>query len=97
MRFLIALVGDRLDSLVAKNFEHAAWYVIVDGETDEGATTRNVTPHDRHEVMGNAVSENVDAVIAGKFGEHKRKLIDISQMEIIQVHGMSGRSAMMKA
>lgn len=97
MRFLIALLGDQLDSLVAKNFEHATWYMIVDGETDEGETTRNVTPHDRQEVLRKAASENVDAVIAGKFAEHSRKLIGMYKMGLIQAHGMTGRMAMMKA
>lgn len=97
MRFLVALVGNQLDSLVAKNFEHAAWYMIVDGKTDEGDASRSITPHDRQRVLGKAVFENVDAVIAGKFGEHSRKLIGTYKMGLIQVHGMTGRMAMMKA
>ncbi len=97
MRFLIALLGDRLDSLVAKNFEHAAWYMIVDGETDEGETTRNITPQDRQKMLREAASANVDAVIAGKFSEHSRRLIGTYKMGLIQVHGMTGRMAMMKA
>lgn len=97
MRFLIALLGDQLDSVVAKNFEHATWYMIVDGKADKGGTMRNVTPHDRQEVLRKAASENVDAVIAGKFGEHSRKLIGTYNIGLIQVHGMTGRMAMMKA
>lgn len=97
MRFLIALLGDRLDSPVAKNFEHAAWYMIVDGETDEGESIRNVTPQDRQQMLGRAATENVDAVIAGKFGEHSRRLIGTYKMGLVQVHGMTGRMAMMKA
>ncbi len=97
MRFLIALLGDQLDSPVAKNFEHAAWYMIVDGETDEGESIRNVTPQDRQQMLGRAATENVDAVIAGKFGEHSRRLIGTYKMGLVQVHGMTGRMAMMKA
>ncbi len=97
MRFLIALLSEKLDSAVSKNFEHAACYAIADGESDEVEFIRNGTPHDRQFALQQAASDNAGAVIAGKFGEHSRKRIRARTMDLIQVHGMTGRMAMMKA
>ncbi|MEO8168246.1 MAG: hypothetical protein ABI623_08365 [bacterium] len=58
---------------------------------------RNGTPHDRQFALQQAASDNAGAVIAGKFGKHSRKLINALTMDLIQVHGVTGRMALMKA
>ena len=94
MKFLIASVGNRLDSFVAKRFEHAAWYLIVDMDTLAVDTTQHLTPHVRHAVLLKAAVEKVHAVVAGKIGETSLKLIRTHDMQVALVHGMSVRNAM---
>ena len=96
MKFLVASVGNRLESFVAKRFEHAAWYLIVDSESLTCRAFRHNTPHDRHDVLHKASSDNVAAVVAGKFGESSLKMLRTGSLQIAFVHGISARQAIEK-
>ncbi len=96
MKFLVASVGNKLDSFVAKRFEHAAWYLIVDDETRAVDATQNVTPHDHNAILARASSENVDAVIAGKFSAGSLRLIHAHDVRVAHVHGISATRAIEK-
>jgi predicted Fe-Mo cluster-binding NifX family protein len=96
MKFLVASIGNRLESYVAKRFEHAAWYLIVDSETHALDARQHITPQDRHRVLDKAAAENVHAVIAGKFGENSLKLIQAHEMYVALLHGMSAQQALEK-
>ncbi|MEK7249482.1 MAG: NifB/NifX family molybdenum-iron cluster-binding protein [Bacteroidota bacterium] len=96
MKFLVASVGNKLDSFVAKRFEHAAWYLIVDDETPAVGATQNVTPHDHNAILARAASENVDAVVAGKFSAGSLKLIRTHDLRVAHVHGISATRAIEK-
>lgn len=96
MKFLIASVGNRLNSFVAKRFEHAAWYLVVDDDANVIDATQHLTPHDRHEVLLRAASEGVELVVAGKFGESSMKLIRSHHMRLALVHGISASLALEK-
>lgn len=96
MKFLVALIGNRLESYVAKRFEHAAWYLIVDSETQAIEAIRHNTPQDRHTALLKAASAEVHCVVAGKFGESSLKLMRTHDMQIALVHGIIAKLAMEK-
>ncbi|MBX2992350.1 MAG: hypothetical protein KF749_14460 [Bacteroidetes bacterium] len=94
MKFLVASIGNRLESYVAKRFEHAAWYLIVDSETEAIEAIRHNTPHDRRATLLKAASAEVQCVVAGKFGDSALKLIRTHDMRIAPVHGINAKSAL---
>jgi len=93
MKFLVASVGNRLESHVAKKFEHAVWYLFVDSTTHSITPVHHMTPHDRHDVLARAVSKNVDAVIAGKFADSSLRLLRAMKMRVVLVRNVSVVSA----
>ncbi len=96
MKFLVAALGNRLDSFVAKRFEHAAWYLVVDDDTNIVEATRHLTPHDRHNLLHKAASGDFDIVVAGKLGDSTRKLLRSSTARIALVHGVTTSAALDK-
>lgn len=96
MKILIASVGNRLESLIAKRFEHAAWYLLVDVETRAMETLQHRTPHDRHAALEKAATQGVSAVVAGKFGESSLKLLRTHNMRAALLHGIAAQEAIEK-
>jgi predicted Fe-Mo cluster-binding NifX family protein len=93
MKFLVAAVGNTLDSLVAKQFEHAAWYLIVNDATHRFDAARNITPNDHHSILIRASSDDVDIVVGGKFTLGSLKQIVGRDLRVAQVHGISVSNA----
>ena len=96
MKYLIASVGSRLDSFVAKRFEHAAWYLIVDDETLAVDATHNILPHDHNAILARAVLEKVETVVAGKFSAGSLRFIRSHELMTAHVHGISATQAIEK-
>jgi predicted Fe-Mo cluster-binding NifX family protein len=96
MKYLIASVGSKLDSFVAKRFEHATWYLIVDDETPAVDTTQNIMPHDHNTILARAVLENVETIVAGKFSAGTLKYIRSHDLMTGHVHGVSVAHAIEK-
>ncbi len=96
MKFLVAALGNRLDSFVAKRFEHAAWYLIVDDDMNIVEATQHLTPHDRHDLLHNASSSSFDVVVAGKLGDNTRKLVHSIGARVALIHGVTTSTALEK-
>jgi predicted Fe-Mo cluster-binding NifX family protein len=96
MRFLVATVGNTLESQVAKHFEHAAWYLIVDDFTRTFDAARNVSPTDHHSILTRASSDDVDIVIGGKFTMGSLRQIVGRDLRIAHAHGVSVQVAIAK-
>ncbi len=96
MKVLIASVGNRLESLVAKRFEHASWYLLVDMETRSTEVLQHITPQDRHAALEKAATQGVSVVIAGKFGESSLKLLRAHDMRAALLHGIAAHEAIDK-
>jgi predicted Fe-Mo cluster-binding NifX family protein len=96
MKYLIASVGNTLESYVAKRFEHATWYLIVDDETPLVDATQNILPHDHSTILARAVLENVETVVAGKFSAGSLKFIRSRELMTAHVHGISANHALEK-
>jgi predicted Fe-Mo cluster-binding NifX family protein len=96
MKYLIASVGSKLDSFVAKRFEHAAWYLIVDDETTVVDATQNILPHDHNTILARAVLEDVETIVAGKFSAGTLKFIRSHDLMTAHVHGVSAAHTMEK-
>lgn len=88
MKALIASVGQHAESLVAKLFEHASWYLIVDSEKRTTEAIQHRTPHDRHAALQRAAAEGASVVVAAKFGESTLKFLRTHSMRMAQLHGV---------
>ena len=93
MKFAIGTIGNRLDSLVVKRFEHAAWYLIVDDSLRISEAVQHRTPHDRHRILEKMASEEVDAIVAGKFSKSSLHHFREKNLRVIHVHGIQVREA----
>lgn len=89
MKTLVASLGQHAESLVAKRFEHASWYLIVDGEKQITEAMQHRTPHDRRAALERAAAEGVSVVVAEKFAENTLKFLRSHTMRVAQLHGMS--------
>jgi predicted Fe-Mo cluster-binding NifX family protein len=96
MKVLIASVGQRLESLVAKRFEHASWYLLVDVETHAMEVLPHRTPQDRHAALEEAGKQGASVVVAGKFGESSLKLLRTHGMRAALLHGIAAHEAIEK-
>jgi predicted Fe-Mo cluster-binding NifX family protein len=96
MKFLVATVGNTLGSLVAKHFEHAAWYLIVDDFTRTFDAARNISPTDHHSILTRASSDDVDIVVGGKFTMGSLKQIVGRDLRIAHAHGITVQDAIAK-
>ncbi|MER3522782.1 MAG: hypothetical protein C4326_01605 [Ignavibacteria bacterium] len=93
MKVLIASVGNQWESLVAKRFEHALWYLVGDTETRALQSIQQFSPHDRHAAIEKAAAEGATVVVAGKFGERTTKLLRTHNMRVALVHGITTSEA----
>ncbi len=75
MKYLVSAVGSRTDARVARRFEKAAWYLIVDDSGEILDAYRNASPQDHNRVLVRAQEENVAAVIAGRFGSGSEQFL----------------------
>ena len=75
MKYLVSAVGNRTDARVARRFEKAVWYLIVDDSGEILDAYRNVSPQDHNRVLVRAQEENVVAVIAGRFGSGSEQFL----------------------
>ncbi len=96
MKFLVASVSSTLNSLVAKHFEHAAWFLIVDDETRTFDAAQNVTPNDHHSILVRASSDEVDVVLGGKFSAGSLKHIQSRDLSVAHVYGITVTQAIEK-
>ena len=94
MKFLVAALGKRLDSIVAKRFEHAAWYLLVDSETKSVEAIRHITPQDRHKALQMAAGQHVEIVVAGRCGDTSLKQMRNHAMRLALVHGVDAARAL---
>ncbi|MBI5470932.1 MAG: hypothetical protein HY961_01160 [Ignavibacteriae bacterium] len=94
MKVLVAALGQTMDSFVAKRFEHAAWYLVVDSDLHILETARHQSPHDRHALMQRAVAGEFDLLVAGKFGDTTRKFLRTSSVRVALLHAMTVREAL---
>lgn len=96
MNVLIASVGNQWESLVAKRFEHASWYLVADTETRTVQSIQQLSPHDRRAAIEKAAAKGVTVVVAGKFGESTTKLLRAHNMRAALVYGIAASEAITK-
>jgi predicted Fe-Mo cluster-binding NifX family protein len=88
MKYLVSAVGDGPDARVARRFEKAAWYLIVDDTGEILDAYRNVSPQDHNRVLVRGQEENVAAVVAARFGAGSEQFLASLNLGI--AHAKSG-------
>ena len=75
MKYLVSAVGKRRDARVARRFEKAAWYLIVDDASEVLDAYQNLSPQDHNRILVKAKEESVAAVVAGRIGSGSEQFI----------------------
>jgi predicted Fe-Mo cluster-binding NifX family protein len=91
MRVLVASEENTMDSHVARRFEDAGWYLIVNREIVE--MFRNQSHHDRHEVLVSAARENVAVVVTGRIGRGTARLMSSLGLRVAYGRNVTVREA----
>lgn len=65
MKVLIAADGTSWESVVARRFEKAVWYLVIDSETKELEVYQNVFPHNHCNILLLASRLRVPVIVAG--------------------------------
>jgi predicted Fe-Mo cluster-binding NifX family protein len=100
MNIAISTQGNDLDSLVDPRFGRAAWFVIVDSETEEWTAVDNSANADASGGAGvqtgtAIVDRQVGAVITGNVGPNAHKVLAAADIALYQANnGVSARDAL---
>jgi predicted Fe-Mo cluster-binding NifX family protein len=94
MKILIATEGNTLDHRVARKFNHASWYLEVDPET-LAVNVRNDPKHEqKQEILQEAATHGVTAVIVGNVGPHAFSLLSANGFQAAFAPGATAREAL---
>ena len=88
MKYLVSAVGKSNDARVARRFEKAAWYLIVDDTGEVLEAYQNASPQDHNCVLVKAQEEGVAAVVAGRIGAGSEQFI--ASLNLGVAHAKSG-------
>lgn len=97
MKVLIAVQGTTLDSMVAKRFGHAPYYLIIDLDSMQIQLIDNPEVHDETHAMIPQMAENgVKRFITGNIGPHAFELTKSLNVQVALARQMSAREALEK-
>jgi predicted Fe-Mo cluster-binding NifX family protein len=87
MKYLVSAVGNRNDARVARRFEKAAWYLIVDDTGEVLDAFQNVSPQDHNRVLVKAQEESVAAVVADRIGAGSEQFLASLHLGVAHAKG----------
>jgi predicted Fe-Mo cluster-binding NifX family protein len=96
MKLLIATSGSSLTAPVARRFEKATWYLLVDTDTRVVKKHRNAKPGLHHDIVANAADEGAVCVLAERFGETAIRQLANHEMKVGCVRHCTAAAAMGK-
>jgi predicted Fe-Mo cluster-binding NifX family protein len=94
MKVLIATEGNTLNHRVARKFSHASWYLEVDPETLEFTSRHDPDHGQKQEILQEAATHGVTAVITGNIGPHGFGLMSANGLQTAFAPGASAREAL---
>lgn len=97
MKLLIAADGSAVTGRVARRFERALWYVIVDDEKGVLDAVRNDTPLDHTRILARAAREGVDIVVTDKIGRKGVRHLLAHHLRAAHGRGLTTREVMEKS
>ena len=97
MKALIAADGPTLDSIVAKRFGHAPYYLYVDVDTKQVQVIENTNHDDEtHAMISQMAQQGVDVFITGNIGPHAFELVKSLDQRVALARKMSAAEALEK-
>jgi predicted Fe-Mo cluster-binding NifX family protein len=96
MNILIASEGVTLESHVARQFEKAVWYLIVNDQTMETDVVQNLTPQEHNQILVEASRRHAIAVVAGKIGRPCAHLMAALRMQAVLAPHLLAREVLEK-
>jgi predicted Fe-Mo cluster-binding NifX family protein len=91
MKVLIAAEGTSWESPVAKKFENAVWYLVIDTQTREKEVYQNLPPHDHNSILVIASQLHVSAIVAGWINSATARLMQSLNLRLVVAHKMKMR------
>ncbi|MEK9138150.1 MAG: hypothetical protein AAB393_13575, partial [Bacteroidota bacterium] len=92
----VAAEGTSWESPVARKFENAVWYLIVDRETNEKELYQNLPPHDHNNILVMASRLHASTVITGWVNTGTAKLMQSLGLRLAAAHQVNVREALGK-
>jgi predicted Fe-Mo cluster-binding NifX family protein len=96
MKLLIATSGSSLNAPLARRFEKATWYLLVDTDTHVVKKHRNAKPGRHHDIIADAAAEGAVCVLADRFGEASIRQLANHEMQVGRVRNCTAAAAMEK-
>ena len=97
MKVLIAIQGTTLDSMMAKRFGHAPYYLKVDLDSMQIELIDNPEHHDEtHAIIPQMAENGVEVFITGNMGPHAFELTKSLNLQVALARKMSAREALEK-
>jgi len=97
MKLLIAADGSAMTGRVARRFERAVWYVLVDDEKGIFGAVRNDTPMDHARILVRAANEGVTIVVTDKLGRKTVRHLLSHHLRVAAGRGLTIREVMEKS
>jgi len=88
MKVLVAAEGTSWESPVAKTFEHAVWYLLIETQTGEKEVYQNLPPHDHSSILVMASQLHVSAIVASWINPATARLMQSLNLRLVVVHKM---------
>lgn len=97
MALLVAAEGRHLDAQVARRFEKAAWFLIIDPRSFTVETFHHALPHDQDGLLRRAGAEGITGVLTGGIGPMAFGLIRAQEIPVYTAEGLTVRQAVDRA
>jgi predicted Fe-Mo cluster-binding NifX family protein len=97
MKLLIASDGRAMTSRVARHFERATWYLLVEGGQGILDAVRNDGPVDRTRILERAAHEDVGVVVADRIGKRTVRHLVRNHLQTAFERGLTVREVREKS
>jgi predicted Fe-Mo cluster-binding NifX family protein len=91
MKILVAAEGTSWESPIANRFEHAVWYLIIDGHAMEKEVYQNLPPHDHNNILLTASRIHCSLIVAGWVNSATARLMQSLNLRLVIARTMRVR------
>jgi len=95
MFILLGSDGNKLESMIAKRFGHANFYILFDTETNNFQAVENCNRHN-HDDLQIFLNKGIEAFIVGNIGPQAFKVINTPESKVYLARKMSVKEAVDK-
>lgn len=94
MLILFGSDGNDLESMIAKRFGHANYFIFYDTKTNSFEAFENIDIENKHENLQEFVNKGVEAFIVGNIGPHAFEIVNTPISKVYLARKMTVREAL---